>query len=69
MTPYIDGDTADEATDAIRQGKSPEVIAGALQMDTEFMGRLLGLPRPTPPDDPSADFDLWAAMDRLDAVL
>lgn len=69
MIPYHDGDTWDDAADAIRQGVAPEVVAGALDMDTESIGRLLGLPVKSPPDDPSADFDLWSAMDRLDALL
>ena len=65
---YLDGDTADQCHQALRDGRTLEDVAGRLHMDTELLGRLLQLP--TVQSDvaqPDPNY-LWSA-DRLDAVL
>ena len=61
-TPYIDGDTLDEARNAHRQGISLAVLASQLQCEESQLANLLGLPqwRQTPVHDPDSEsIDLW----------
>lgn len=67
--PYIAQDVLDQASEAIRQGRTLEDLASRLHCSPEHLARLLNLPalKPVPPNqDP--DFDLWAA-DKLTEVL
>ena len=41
-TPYIDGDTLNEAREAIRRGASLESVAGRLKTTPEPLAQLLG---------------------------
>lgn len=69
MMPHINQERLDEARDEVLLHGDIERVAGALQMDPEYLGRLLQLPASHhQPVQASEDFDLWA-LDRLDAVL
>ena len=64
---YNDGDTLAFCGDAHRVGRTLDYLTGRLNVDTEFLGRLLQLPTSSAASD-DQDGDLWAA-DRLDGVL
>ena len=68
--PYIAQDILDQASEALRQGRTMESLAGQLRCSPEHLALLLNLPslKPVPPDDADQGFDLFAA-DRLDGVL
>ncbi len=68
-TTYICGEFADRIVDAVRDGRDIHDIADQLEVDPDYLGRLLQLPvNCDQPVHASEDVDLWA-MDRLDAVL
>lgn len=68
MSYYLDGDTADQCMELLRQGVSLDHIAGRLGCSADELCRLLGLPSWTPEPTADADCDLWAA-DALDGQL
>jgi hypothetical protein len=42
--PYIGGDILDQASEALRQGRTLESLASQLRCSPEHLARLLGLP-------------------------
>lgn len=67
--PYIASDILDQASEALRQGRTLESLASQLRCSPEHLARLLHLPSLKPvPTNQDQDFDLWAA-DRLQEVL
>jgi hypothetical protein len=67
---YIDADTLDECSRALRLGATLDYLAGKLRCAPEHLANLLGLPqwKQIPQQQASDEFDLFAT-DRLDAVL
>ena len=68
MNPYIAQDVLDQASEAIRQGRTLESLASQLRCTSEHLARLLGIstaPNPIPATD---EFDLFAC-DQLEGVL
>jgi len=66
--PYIGQDILDQASEAIRQGRTLEDVASRLRCSPEHLARLLNLPSAKPAQQQSDDFDLWA-VDRAKEVL
>ena len=67
--PYIGGDILDQASEALRQGRTLESLASQLRCSPEHLARLLNLPKQKPVrDDKETGVDLWA-FDRLKEVL
>ena len=66
--PYIAQDVLDQCLEALLQGRTLEQLAGHLHCDTEYLGRLLQLPKPATPAASEPAVDLWA-VNRLDEVL
>lgn len=56
-TPYLDGDTLEEARNAHRQGITLAAVASQLQCDEWYLANLLGLPqrRQTQGQDPDCE--------------
>lgn len=65
--PYIGGDILDQASEALRQGRTLESLASQLRCSPEHLARLLHLPA-KPAQQQSTELDLWAA-DKLQEVL
>jgi len=60
----------DHVRDELRAGATLDNMASGLGIDTDYLGRLLGLPMLNQiPADDDAPFDLFEATERLDAVL
>jgi hypothetical protein len=68
--PYRDADQIAEAKEALRQGTSPEYVAGFMRVTVKELNQLLGLPalQPVPTDDQDQDFDLWAFDDSKEVL-
>lgn len=68
MKRYISGDELTDARNAYGMGVPLEKIAGHLGVSESELRQALGIPDPEP--KPAADgCDLFAAVERLDAVL
>ena len=67
---YLDGSTLDGCIEAMRQGRALDDRADRVNVDTEYVGRLLQLPtvKPVQVQANASEFDLWS-VDRLDGVL
>lgn len=61
--PYIGQDVLDQASEAHRQGRKLEDLAGVLKCTPEHLRRLLFLPSAKPVTQQSEEFDLWRADD------
>lgn len=67
--PYIGGDILDQASEALRQGRTLESLASQLRCSPEHLARLLHLPSKSSANmvaEPTTD--LWA-VDRAKEVL
>jgi hypothetical protein len=60
--PYIGGDILDQASEALRQGRTLESLASQLRCSPEHLAKLLNLPS-KPAQQQSGELDLWAADD------
>lgn len=66
---YIDGDTIQDARNAHGMGVPLQKIAGHLGVSEPELRQALGIPLPAPQPVNDAGMDLFAAVDRLDAIL
>ena len=66
--PYIDGDILDQASEALRQGRTLESLASQLRCSSEHLAKSLGISTTLKPFPPTDEVDLFAC-ERLNAVL
>ena len=57
--PYIDGSTLDQCSEALRQGKQLDELAGKLRCSVDHLRLVLGLPTLNLATSENTDCDLW----------
>ena len=66
--PYIDIDTLAQCHETLPDGRTRDDLLGRLNIDAQYLNRLLQLPSPAVSTSKVDEFELWA-VDRLDAQL
>jgi hypothetical protein len=67
-TPYMAQDILDQASEALRQGRTLESLASQLRCSSEHLAKSLGISTTSKPIPQTEEIDLFAC-ERLNAVL